>query len=318
MENLDLEKFNPTKTELTTLADKYKGLEIKGPNDKEGYQAVKAARLDLKKFRVAIEKTGKELRADALIFQKKVIEREKELVSIIEPIEDQLSAKEKAADEAAEKEKRKALLPDRIAKLKEFEAEFTEDQLLAMDDNEFANFVNDAKSKFLEEKEQKIREDQEKKEADIRAAQEKLAEDQRKLDEEKRIEAARKESEREAGEKARRDAETAAIKAEQDKQAAIEAEQKKAAAEKQALIDEQNRKEQERLEEERKAKEVEEARIAAEKEESEKLAKKKKYKEFLKKNGYSDAKKADFHIEVRTIGKGAKITLFKKVDSIII
>lgn len=48
MENLNLDKFNPTKTELTALVEKYSILAINGVADKVGYEAVDKARKDLK------------------------------------------------------------------------------------------------------------------------------------------------------------------------------------------------------------------------------------------------------------------------------
>ena len=90
---MQLEKFNPTTAELKQKAEECSSLIIKGVDDKEGYQAVHKARMDLVRTRREINKTGKELRAEAIAFQKAVIDKEKELIGIISPVEDDLKAK---------------------------------------------------------------------------------------------------------------------------------------------------------------------------------------------------------------------------------
>ena len=103
-----IEKFNPTKSELLLMADKYKNLTIKNIDDKEGYMAVYQARLELKKARVNLKKNGKAAREEALAYQKSVIALENELVGIIEPLEKDLEAKQAVIDKEIEKNKRKA------------------------------------------------------------------------------------------------------------------------------------------------------------------------------------------------------------------
>ena len=98
MESLNIEKFSPKKAELIALADKSKGLVINGVDDKIGYSLVHDTRMELKRARVEIAKTGKNLRADALSFQKAVIEKEKELIAIIEPVEKDLELKQEAIE----------------------------------------------------------------------------------------------------------------------------------------------------------------------------------------------------------------------------
>lgn len=70
MENLNIEKFNPTKAEIARVVEESKALVIDGPKDVAGYKKVNEARIQLKQMRVRIQKTGKELRADAVAFQK--------------------------------------------------------------------------------------------------------------------------------------------------------------------------------------------------------------------------------------------------------
>lgn len=291
MDNLNLEKFNPTRGELLALADEARKLSIAGIDDKTGYDLVHQKRMELKAARVKIAKTGKEAREDAVAYQKKVLAYEKELIGIIEPVEEELEAKQKAIDEAIEMEKRKAKLPERLKRLEEFGAPeyWKEELILAMDDTDFEKWFNDRKSEFLEYKEKCIREQQVEAAAKLRIAQEKLDSERRALEESKRIEDAKREAEKNAQEKALRDAELAKVRAEEEKAAAVQAEKNRQAQKEKAKAD------------------AEAARVAKEKAEQEALEKKKKYQNFLEKYEYVEG--TTFRIEKL----GNKIVLYKKV-----
>jgi len=62
-------------------------LTIAGVDDKEGFERVRRARLDLKKVRCEIEKKRKELKADAVEFGRRVDAAAKELTALVEPTE---------------------------------------------------------------------------------------------------------------------------------------------------------------------------------------------------------------------------------------
>ena len=74
---LSIEKFSPTKAELARIVEESKGLDLTDPFDMAQVKKIKAARIALGKTRVAITKRGKELREDALTFQRAVIAKEK-------------------------------------------------------------------------------------------------------------------------------------------------------------------------------------------------------------------------------------------------
>jgi len=299
--NLNIEKFNPTKADLIKLADKYKSLEIKGIDDRIGYNIVDEARKDLKKKRVELTKTGKELKDEANQFAKKVISIEKELVAIIEPLELELKAKQDEIDLIIEKNKRKALLPDRIEKLKSINVEISEDEILEMDSDTFLAFFNEHKEYYLAEKERKLQEEKDK------------IEEQKKIEElkkqrEEEIERAKKE----AAENAKKEAEEHAKKIQEEKDAETarkikEAEDKAKKAEEDRIRADLERK----LEDERKEKEEQE-RIEKEKQEKAALEKEKKYKQFLKDNGVTAANKDNFIIKK----VDEKILLFKKIGEL--
>lgn len=303
----DIEKFNPTKSELLLMADKYKNLTIKDINDKEGYMAVYQARLELKKARVNLKKNGKAAREEALKYQKAVIALENELVGIIEPLEKDLEAKQDIIDKEVEKNKRKSLLPQRRERLNKINATATDDEIISMTDIEFQEFCNIAYSKFLEEKEKLAKIEEEKKafalaeaETKRRAEQDKIeAERQAKIKEEnEKLEAERKkikeEQDKIEAEKKKIADQKAAEEREKQKQLEIEAAKKKAAED-----------EAKRIENERLAKEAEAKRV---KEEMEKQA---KYQNFLKDNNFdSTTDKIDQN--------GNRISLYRKIAEIII
>lgn len=188
--DLNIEKFNPTVKELTALAESYSRLEIKGVDDTAGYKAMDAARKKLKETRVRIEKDGKLLRADALEFQRKVIAKEKELIGLIEPIEIELSMKQKRINDEKEMIRRKKLMPERVARLLSIGVTISEETLLFMEDEKFAAYFNSKNAEFLAEKERKLKAEKEEAERKQREEQEKIDAEKRKIEEEKaRIEA---------------------------------------------------------------------------------------------------------------------------------
>lgn len=301
MENLNIEKFNPTKSEIIKVVKEASLLVIEGVKDTVGYKKVHEARMELKNMRVKIQKTGKELRSEAIAFQKAVIEKEKEFVSMIEPVESELQAKQNAIDGEKEKAKRIELLPERQFKMKAVELVVEDEVLLSMDNDEFDGFYNQKNAEYLAEKERKIKDEQEKIEVE-----------KKKIEEDKRIEQAKKEAEKFAQEKAIRDAKLAKIQAEKDKQEAVEMERNRAEQEKRQLIEEQKRKDQERIDEQNRAKLEVESKLEKEKIEQERVESQKKYQNFLKKNGYTETDKNNFIVQ----RNGKQVVLFKKIAEI--
>lgn len=295
---LNIETFSPKKAELSLKVETYKNLTIKDVNDNQGYLAVDDARKDLKRTRVEIQKTGKNLRAEAVSFQKKVIALENEYVGMIEPLELELKSKQETIDLQKEIIKRRELLPERKEKLKTIEIEMGDEFILLMDNDKFQEFFNQKKEEFLLEKERKIQEERE------------------KIENEKRIAEAKEQARKEAEERAKKEMELAILKAEEDKRQAIENEKKKAeeaqrlaGEEKARIIAEQKAKEQARIDEENRKKAeaemIEKEKIAEQK----KLEAKKKYQKFLTDNGYTEKNKDDFFMK----NTGNEVILYKKI-----
>lgn len=144
----NLEVINPNKVTLAAMAEKYRGLIINGVEDKDGYKAADDARKDLQKARVTITKALKEKRDDAIKYQRDVLAYEKDLLGIITPVEDDLKSKIGAVDDEMLREKRRELLPDRIAKLASVGCAVPDDEILALDEAKFYAFFFERKAGF--------------------------------------------------------------------------------------------------------------------------------------------------------------------------
>ena len=110
--------------QLKSLVEESK--EIVAITNEAGYQQCHAARMKLKNQRIAITKTGKDVRDDANAFSKAVIALEKRFLEITTPEEERLQAIQDAHDAKIEAEKaakaeaearRIAFIQDRIADL---------------------------------------------------------------------------------------------------------------------------------------------------------------------------------------------------------
>lgn len=333
---LSLETYSAERAEVAKMAEQYKGLEIKGVEDKKGYAEVDAARKALKAARVRVQKTGKELRDDANKFAKKVIEVEKDIVALIEPTEKDLAAKQEAIDVQRERLRRVEILPERKARLAELGADaYSDEQLLDYDDNEFEQVVLREQAAKLEREKAELEEQRRKLEKEKKEAEEKAAAAEA---EKKRLEDLEK-ARLEAAEQAKKEAEA-------EKQRAITAERERAeneAARKAEAEKEKLRSERIKLIEEvefdgvyitgdladltaeqfqklyndtkaAKEKKETEEKAAAEAAEKERLEKRKKYTTWLAKNGYTEETKEQFKIE----RDGNAFTLWKKVSDVTI
>ena len=313
-ETLDIEKFNPTVAEIQKIVDEGKAFTITDFSDRVQIKAVHDQRLQLKDIRVTVTKQGKAFRQQAVDFQKKIIEKEKELVALVEPEEERLSGLEDQATAFEEREKRRELLPkrlDRLASLKDG-VEISEEEILNMESTDFEGYCNkrlaDKNEKdrlVLEAKEIKL------KEAESKATREKEikeAEDRARTDERKRADEAdmklkdeRERAEKESKERIAREEKESrerADKIERDAKDKVEREEKES---------------KERADKiERDAKEKVEREELKAKEAVLKLASDKKYQDFLASCGWTEKTASEFYIEV----KGSSYSIYKKVGEI--
>jgi hypothetical protein len=314
VEQLNIEKFNPTIAEIQRIVVDGKKLTITDFADKLQVKAVRDQRLQLKEIRVNITKQGKAFRQKALDFQKAVIGKEKEIIAFVEPEELRLAGLEEQADQYAEREKRKELLPKRKDRLAAFNdgVEIPDDEILDMDSTLFEGYCNkrlaDKNEKdrlILEEQQRKIKEEEARvaREKELREVEDRARADERKRTEEAeanlRVERERAEKEsKERAERTEREAKERADKIEREAKEKVERE-------------ERERKEKAEVEVKEKARREENERINAA-HEKEKLAKDKKYQEFLASHGWTEKMASEFYVEV----KGNIYSLYKKVGEI--
>lgn len=173
MQNLD--NFDPNIEKLTALVAESAGIVEVNLDDPKQIELVKKARIRLRDARVAIEKTGKAYREDALKYQKAVIEKERSLIAIIEPEETRLKLFEKSAELQKEKRLRVQQLPERRARLEKEGLAVNESTLLEMDSVTFETHFNG----LVAEKNRKASEAIEQREREQREAGEKLARERR-------------------------------------------------------------------------------------------------------------------------------------------
>ncbi len=271
----ELTRFNVTDSAIAELGNKYLTLTLKNAKDKDGYEKVHPARMEMVKRRTSVETMRKELKADSLKFGRAIDEEARRITELMKPIEDHLTEQEEIyTDEIARlkteaEAKEAARIQARVDRICAFGATYNCQVYAAYGlklpyallkvctDGQFEQFVG------------QIQELKDAEEAKIKAV-----EDARRAEDERLAKvAAEQETERKrlAAEAKRQAEETARIKAEQDliavklrfdreaiekaKQGLIDAE----AARLQAIEDEKKRAENEK----RRAAELEQARKQA-------------------------------------------------------
>jgi len=229
----DPQVFDPNKEQLIAIKNEVANITADPTKiTKEELELVNSTKNKLVKARTKISEIGKELRTDALKFQKDVIAYENSLIEIIEPEELRLKGIEKGAKEYAIRQERLKTLPEMKAKLDSiYEGiEYDDETLLAMDPTQFQAHYNLMLGIHLEK--QKAEQ-----EAKVKAENDKIAKEREDLEREKKhqeeIKAAENKARELAEQKAKQDAEDRERKIKQEE----EDRKKKAAAEEQAKKD---------------------------------------------------------------------------------
>ena len=212
-------KYEIADSEIAKLRSEYMGLTVASIEDKRGFDLVRAARMDVREKRCAVERTRKALKAEALEYGRTVDGEAKRLTALLEPIETHLENQERIITEEVERRRaaketaEKARLQARIDTLQKFGAKVDVEMIRGLSDAEFSEEVAIAKDEWQ------------------------TAEDRRKAEEAETMkraaeqEKARKllEAERAAAEEAKREADAARAKAERAIRDAQEAERAAAA-----------------------------------------------------------------------------------------
>jgi hypothetical protein len=264
MVNQALQKFNLADAAIMKLSEDYLPLKTNGIKDTKAYAAVHEARMDIKGRRVDVQKKGKELREDAIAFQKAVIAEEKRLVGLLQPIEEHLQAEEdkvdneKARIKAEAEAKEAARIQGRVNVLFDYGCKFngldyildslaiSQDSVKSYSDEDFQSFCLKLQDRVEAEKARVAAEEQKRREEAERLAKvaaEQEAERQRlatiakaQAEQEAKIKA-----EQEALERQKREAQAQKEREEAEKKRKAELEAAEKAAAEKARIEEQER-----------------------------------------------------------------------------
>lgn len=111
-----LQKFNIADAAIAQMKQKFSGLKINGPEDRDGFKSVKSAWQIVRNNRLAIEKKHKEIKADYLEISRAIDGEKNRLLDLICPLEDELKTEldrieneKKALEEAREREEQQRL-----------------------------------------------------------------------------------------------------------------------------------------------------------------------------------------------------------------
>lgn len=150
--NMNIVKLNVTDSEIAKLKEQYLPLVINGIDDKEGLKKVYAARQEVKRLRVSLEKYADELKEDALRWQKKVIAEKNRVINEFKIIEAHLQGEE---DKIAEEKERirieaekveQARIQKRIDRLAEYGFAIDLSFIKIVSDDDFEKIVANAKA----------------------------------------------------------------------------------------------------------------------------------------------------------------------------
>lgn len=218
-------KFNVADSAIAEMGAKYLPLVINGIEDKVGFQMVHAARMEVKRTRLEVEKTRKDLKADALRYSQAVDGEARRITALLEPIESHLEGQELAVIQ--EKERLKKAEEMRLDKLAQERVDAMQSFGVGLSFMVARGMTNEAFTDAL-----RIAKEQ----AEVESAQRKKAQEEAARDAERR-EIERKAEEERLAEQRRKDAEARAMmqKAHEEAQAEIEAQRRKLAAEREAL-----------------------------------------------------------------------------------
>lgn len=327
--SLDIEKFSPPVAELNEIVSKTKLITMENIGDLTQLSIVKESRKTLQRARIDITKKGKELRQDALSFQKAVITREKELIEIIEPEEKRLTDLINKADAHIEMQGRVALIPERRESLAQIdkEVQLSDDELTAMDNLQFQTFCNDLITVKNENARVKIEEDKERLEKEKRRiAREKEIEDAKTLarkEEREKADRERKEREKEEAERKEREAKEEKERIAREEKEAKERVAREEQESKDRIAAEENEAKEKREREERERKEKEETETKAreeadrkKREERERLEAEERYQNFLKRHGYvKDSNEFVLVNETHVVRLYKQVAVFNRVNN---
>lgn len=150
----ELSKYNIADAAIAELSAKYMGIKVSNPQDIENYKLARVARVEIKNRRVEVEKTRKELKADSLEYGRKVDAEAKRITALLEPIETYLTSQEKIVEDEkerirlAEAQKKDDETRRRLKVLSEYLVQVLPQDIADMPEEQFNVMYNSAREKF--------------------------------------------------------------------------------------------------------------------------------------------------------------------------
>ena len=200
-----LATFSPTDAGIAALGLKAKGIQIAGIEDRASYDECHAVRMEVKGVRVQVEKTRKELKADALKYGRAVDAEAKRITGALLEIEEPLHDQQKRVDAEIAAIKNAAAIAEREA------AEAAERARLEAEAAERA-----AEAAKLAEERKALEAER----AAAQAERDKLDAERRELEQAKAVEAAKAQAIADERERVERERSAAAIQAAKEAEAA--------------------------------------------------------------------------------------------------
>ena len=93
-----MQKYNVSDAAIAEMSEMYLPLKVSGLDDKEGYEKVRAARLNVKTKRCEVEKKREELKHESLEYGRAVDAEAKRLTALLAPIEKHLTEQQDIID----------------------------------------------------------------------------------------------------------------------------------------------------------------------------------------------------------------------------
>lgn len=203
-------------TDLATLRERAQGIVVNDITNEAEMAIAKKMRKELSEARIEISKTAKLARDEFTVINRGIREVELALLSEFEEEENRLKGYEDQLKAKRLRDERMLVLPVRKERLKLIDVELPDEDLLAMDDLQFSNFLSEKQEAILMEKKRKEEEDERIRNAEKLAAEKATREAEEKAQREADEKEREHKAEIERIEKERRDEEDRKRKQEQE------------------------------------------------------------------------------------------------------
>lgn len=156
----ELVVYSVTDAAIADLRARYMALSVKGIDDKQGYELCKKARIEVKGYRVEIDKQRKIFKQDALEYGRMVDSKARHITDNLESIEAHLQAQQDVIDKEKERQaqeaesKRREIFDYRGRELFKYRymQYISPEALVGMDDEDFQALLSKVRDDYFAEK----------------------------------------------------------------------------------------------------------------------------------------------------------------------